>query len=202
MVLRTPLPTVCGIRAGLLAPLLARTLKESRLARLQSMAASSPNQLRSISCNRCQTPACCQSRSRRQQVVPLPHPSAWGTSRQGHPVLNTKMIPSRAARSGTRGRPPFGLGGSLGNSGSMVSQRSETSDEAFMAGYDASTPQICNMVKYYNGTCLGTASLGRFLDLESCPILCRIRLGLTRRVACMIRRITVSASSRLLQCRP
>src|SRR5918998_1029509 len=40
------------------------------------------------------------------------------------PVLRTKTMPARAARAGTRGRPPLGLGGSLGRNGSMASQRS------------------------------------------------------------------------------
>jgi hypothetical protein len=34
------------------------------------------------------------------------------------------MIPARAALSGTRGLPPFGLGGSGGSSGRMACQRS------------------------------------------------------------------------------
>lgn len=120
-------------RSGLLAPFLARTLRLSRLARLQSTAASSPSQLRSRVCNFFQTPASCQSRSRRQQVVPLPQPSTFGRSRQGQPVRNTKMIPPSAARSGTRGRPPFGLGGSSGNSGSMASHRSSETSGSFIA---------------------------------------------------------------------
>ena len=61
-------------------PFLARTLRLSRLARLQSRAASSPDQFRSVSCSRCQTPASCQSRHRLQQVTPLPHPSSLGNS--------------------------------------------------------------------------------------------------------------------------
>jgi hypothetical protein len=125
--------TVDRVRPSLLAPLLARTLKESRLARLQLMAASSPSQLSSLSCSRCQTPASCQSRKRRQQVVPLPQPSSFGTSRHGQPVLSTNTMPARAARSGRRGRPPFGFGGSCGSRGSIASQRaSGTRDEVFM----------------------------------------------------------------------
>jgi hypothetical protein len=125
--------TVDRVRPSLLAPLLARTLKESRLARLQLMAASSPSQLSSLSCSRCQTPASCQSRKRRQQVVPLPQPSSFGSSRHGQPVLSTNTMPARAARSGRRGRPPFGFGGSCGSRGSIASQRaSGTRDEVFM----------------------------------------------------------------------
>jgi len=145
VVLGAKLAPVDRVRTGLLAPLLARALRLSRLARLQSMAASSPNQFSSVSCSRCQTPACCQSRSRRQQVVALPQPSSLGSNRQGQPVRRTKMMPPRAARSGLCGRPPFGLGGSLGSRGPMASQRSSgTRDVAFMVCHHATPPRFCN----------------------------------------------------------
>jgi len=52
------------------------------------------------------------ARRRRQQVMP---------------VRSTNRIPVRAARSFSRGRPPFGLGGSGGISGSMIAHKaSET----------------------------------------------------------------------------
>jgi hypothetical protein len=128
------LPRSVGLGPVCSPPLLARTLSESTLDRLQSMTASSPSQFSSVSCNRCQTPAACQSRSRRQQVVPLPPPSALGNSRHGQPVRRAKMMPPSTARSGTRGRPPFGFGGSFGNRGSMASHRaSGTRIEASMA---------------------------------------------------------------------
>ncbi len=133
VILGPSLAAVGGVAASLLTPLFARTLTLSRLARFQSMAAASPNQLRSVSCSCCQTPASCRSRSRRQHVVPLPQPSSLGSSRQGQPVRKTKTMPPSAARSRTLGRPPFGLGGSFGNRGSMASQRSSgTRDDAFM----------------------------------------------------------------------
>ena len=84
--------------AGLLALLLARTLRLSTLARDQSMAVSSPSHVSSVVGNRVQTPASCQSRSRRQQVAPLPQPSALGRSRHGQPVRRTTLIPARAAQ--------------------------------------------------------------------------------------------------------
>jgi len=88
-------------------PKTARTLLESTTARDQS--------IRSAACNRpsnslwsfSQTPAFCQSRSRRQQVMPLPQPSSCGKSSQPIPVFSTKRIPVRAARSLTRLRPGY-----------------------------------------------------------------------------------------------
>jgi hypothetical protein len=124
---------------------LARTLKESALARVQSTAASSPSQFRSVSCSRRQTPAFCQSRKRRQQVAPLPHPSSLGNSRHGHPVRRTKTMPPRAAQSGIRGRPPCGFGDCSGSSGSMASQRSSgTRFEVFIDRHHATPLRFCN----------------------------------------------------------
>jgi hypothetical protein len=74
--------------------------------------------------SRCQTSALFQSRSRRQQVIPDPQPISRGRYSQGMPVFSTKMIPVSAARSGTRGRPPFGFGGSRGISGSTSAHSS------------------------------------------------------------------------------
>ena len=114
------------IRAGLLAPLLAGMLALSRLARRQSIWSAAPRRSSSAWWRRSQTPAACQSRKRRQHVTPLPQPISWGSISHGMPDLSTKMMPVRAARSGTRGRPPFGFGGSGGSSGAMISQSSST----------------------------------------------------------------------------
>ena len=43
------------------------------------------------------------------------------------PLRSTKTMPVRQARSGTRGRPPFGFGGAGGNSGSTISHNSSGS---------------------------------------------------------------------------
>jgi hypothetical protein len=47
------------------------------------------------------TPVACQSRSRRQQVMPDPQPISCGRYSQGMPVRSTKRIPVKAWRSGT-----------------------------------------------------------------------------------------------------
>jgi hypothetical protein len=56
------------------APLLAATDALSRAARLKSMALRRPRRSRSTRWSLDQTPACCQSRKRRQQVMPDPQP--------------------------------------------------------------------------------------------------------------------------------
>ncbi len=120
VLLRPRLPAISWIRPGFGPPFLARKLAESRLARLQSIRSAAPRRSSRTVCSRCQTLARCQSRSRRQQVIPDPQPISRGRYSHGTPVFSTKMNPVRAARSGTRGRPPLGLGGSLGSSGAMI----------------------------------------------------------------------------------
>jgi hypothetical protein len=120
-------PDSRGFRVPLFTPL-ARTVSESRLALDQSILSASPRRLRSARCSLRHTPTCCQSRNLRQQVTPLPQPISWGSISQGRPLRRTKMMPARAARSGTRGRPPFGLGSPFGRSGSITSHRSSVTN--------------------------------------------------------------------------
>jgi len=122
VLLRARLAPIGRVRPGFGPPFFARRLPESRLARLQSIRSAAPRRSSSTVWSRCQTLARFQSRSRRQQVMPLPQTISRGRYSQGSPVVSTKMMPVRAARSGTRGRPPWGLGGSFGSSGSMLVQ--------------------------------------------------------------------------------
>ena len=124
MALRARFSFIRRIRAGACAPFLAGTLAESTEARVQSILPASPSLSSKSWCNFSHTPASCQSRRRRQQVMPLPQPISGGNISHGSPVLSTKMMPVRAARLGTRGRPPFGFDGSGGKSGSTTSQSS------------------------------------------------------------------------------
>jgi hypothetical protein len=140
MALRARFALICGVRpnrSGLWVPLftpLARMVSLSKLALDQSILSASPKRLSRTRCSLRHTPAFCQSRSLRQQVTPLPQPISWGSISwgsiswgsisQGRPLLSTKIMPVSAARSATRGRPPFGLGGSVGRSGSIISHSS------------------------------------------------------------------------------
>ena len=109
------------VRAGRGAPLLAAMEELSMQARLQSMRSASRSRRSSSQCRRSQTPAACQSRSRRQQVTPDPHPISVGSISHGMPVRSTNRIPVNAARAGTGGRPPLGLAEIGGSNGSMIS---------------------------------------------------------------------------------
>jgi hypothetical protein len=78
----------------------------------------------------------CQSRKRRQHVMPDPQPSSCGSSPQGIPLRRTKRMPMRHARSGIRGRPPFGRVGGTGRSGAIRSHnRSGNSTAAINRGH-------------------------------------------------------------------
>ena len=121
MVFRARFALVRRVGPGFVAPFLAATVAESTAARLQSISPTRPNFSKNMRCRRCQTPAACHSLSRRQQVIPLPQPISLGSISQGIPLRRTYRMPVRAARLGTRGRPPFGFGSSGGNKGATWS---------------------------------------------------------------------------------
>jgi hypothetical protein len=82
------------------------------------------------------TPASCQSRSRRQQVMPHPQPISWGKSSQGMPVRRTNRMPVRVLRLSTGLRPGYRnrrrLGG--GRMGSTNDQSSSVTISRAMTG--------------------------------------------------------------------
>ena len=110
-------PAIRWVGSCVAPPKTARTEALSTTALDISILPSRPREWRICCQTFCHTPAWLQALKRRQQVVPSPQPSSAGRSFQVHPVRSTKMIPVRHFRSGSRGRPPFGLGGSSGNNG-------------------------------------------------------------------------------------
>ena len=107
---------ICGPAAD---PPFAGTDALSSAARLQSNCPAPSRRSSNTRCNAAHTPACCQSRSLRQQVIPEPHPISAGRYSHGSPVLNTNRMPVSAARPGTSSLPPRGRGQSGGNRGAM-----------------------------------------------------------------------------------
>jgi hypothetical protein len=107
MMLAARFAAIRRVTTRLEPPKTARTLLESTTARDQSIRSAACNRRSSSWWSFSQTPAFCQSRSRRQQVMPLPQPSSCGKSSQPIPVFSTKRIPVSAARSQTRLRPGF-----------------------------------------------------------------------------------------------
>lgn len=110
MVLAARFTPVCGVRTREVPFLKARTLAASMAARVQSISPSKPNSFKRLRCNWIHTPASCHSWSLRQQVMPLTPKTSRGNSSHWIPVLRTKTIPRRHARSLARGRPPFRCG--------------------------------------------------------------------------------------------
>ncbi len=120
MMLGARFGSIRRIRPGLRPPKTARIESESTRAREKSIWSaprSSRNKTRWISF---QTPAFCQSRRRRQQVMPLPQPISRGRSSQGMPVFRTNRMPVKTARLSKGLRPGCRKRLSLtGNSGSI-----------------------------------------------------------------------------------
>ena len=108
------------VRPGGRTPFFAAMDELSTQARLQSIRSASCNRRSNSRCNRSHTPAACQSRNRRQQVMPDPHPISAGSISQGMPVRSTNKMPVRAALAVTGGRPPFGFAAGHGSNGSMI----------------------------------------------------------------------------------
>ena len=120
-------------RPGAAAPLFARTEQESTEARDQSIRSAPRIRASSSACTRVQTPAACQSRSRRQQVMPQPQPISRGSISHGIPDFSTNRMPVSAGRFSTAGRPPFGPGrGGGGSNGPTTAQRSSGSSACAM----------------------------------------------------------------------
>src|SRR6185503_9909971 len=105
MPLRSLFAAIRRILSGLFAPPGAGTIEASIAALVQSMRSAWPSRSRKTLCRRSQTPASCQSRRRRQQVIPEPQPIWGGSISQGMPVISTKRIPVNTSRLGICGRP-------------------------------------------------------------------------------------------------
>ncbi len=136
------------IRPRLQPPKTARTLLESTTARDQSIRAATWRRRNNSRWSFSHTPACCQSRNRRQQVMPLPQPSSKGRSRQARPVLSTKRIPVSAARSEIGLRPGYFLRRVRGGSSGWMTDHNESSMSAF-----AIPSFLQNWSKKYNSFC-------------------------------------------------
>lgn len=119
MALAAEFASVRGIGTCVRTPRGLATLAPSMPTRLKSSLSALRNSSRSSKCRLCHTCAACQSRGRRQQVMPLPKPSSWGSSSQGMPVRSTNTMPSRACSSLNLGRPPLAEGTNTGSNGSI-----------------------------------------------------------------------------------
>ena len=126
-----------GTRLG--PPFTARTLELSTTARDQSIAPAWWNSSSNAWWIFFHAPTACQSRSRRQQVIPDPQPISLGRYSHGQPLMSTKMIPVSAARSETRGRP-VRCGFRRGRCGSINSHSASSTSTFAMVGPPCPTP--------------------------------------------------------------
>ena len=78
VVLASCLSSIGRVGAREVPPKTALTDALSTTARLQSIRSALCNCSKRRSCSLSHTPACCQSRSLRQHVIPLPQPISWG----------------------------------------------------------------------------------------------------------------------------
>jgi hypothetical protein len=111
----------------------ARTDDESTAAYEKSIWPYSRSLSSNSRCSLSHTPACCQSRNRRQQVAPEPKPNRVGRWFHRIPVFSTNRMPLNAARSETGSRPGYRLRRGLG-SGSSGSISSHNSSSIIGAG--------------------------------------------------------------------
>jgi hypothetical protein len=128
MVFRAFFAAIRGIGACFRPPKTARTEAESTTAREKSIWSARRNWLSKTRWMLSHTPAFCQSRRRRQQVMPEPQPISWGRSSHAIPVLSTKRMPVRTARSDKGLRPGYrNRLFCLGSNGSMMCHSSSSS---------------------------------------------------------------------------
>ena len=129
------------------APFLAGIEDESTQTRLKSIRFALRRRRSNSWCNRSHTPACCQSRRRRQQVAPDPQPSSGGRSSHAIPERRTNRIPLSAARSEMRGLPPRGFGAGGGRSSSMIGQRPSGIRTEGIPLYESTIPRRTSVLK-------------------------------------------------------
>lgn len=121
MVFRALFAAIRGVWTGFCPPKTARTELESTTARQKSILSACRSLLNNIWWILFHTPAFCQSRRQRQQVIPEPQPICAGKSSQAMPVLSTKRIPVSAAWSGMGFLPGYrNLRFFFGTNGSMI----------------------------------------------------------------------------------
>lgn len=120
MVFRAVFASICWIGSCFRPPQTVRTETEFTIAREKSILSTWRNFFNKVWCILSHTPAFCQSRRHRQQVIPEPQLISFGRSFRAIPVLSTNKIPVKVARFETDFLPGylsrrffFGISGSI-----------------------------------------------------------------------------------------
>src|SRR3569833_2838646 len=105
VVLAACLAPISRVGPSFFPPCTARAEELSAFAREKSSRSALRSFASKTRCNFSHTPAYCQTRARRQQVIPEPHPISWGSMSQGRPDCSTNRMPVSTRRSSSRLRP-------------------------------------------------------------------------------------------------
>jgi hypothetical protein len=122
-------------------PYTARMEQPSTTASDQSVWSPRASQSGGTKWIRSQTPVHCQSRRRRQHVIPDPHPNSCGSMCQGIPLRRANTMPVRA-RCETRGRSPLRRLGGIGKNSSTRSHDGSGSSAAVIPVHTTSPKRI------------------------------------------------------------
>jgi hypothetical protein len=102
VVLAAGLTAIGWVRSTFFPPCTARTDELSATTREKSSLSTPRSLSSSIRCSLRHTPAFCQARTRRQQVIPGPHPISCGSISHGIPDCKTNRMPVRTCLSASR----------------------------------------------------------------------------------------------------
>ena len=133
VVLAARLAPISRVGPSFFPPCTARTDELSAITREKSSRSALRSFASKMRCSFSHTPAFCQSRARRQHVMPEPHPISLGSSSHGKPVCRMKMMPVNMRRSSSRLRPAGDLcGGGGGSKGRTISHSSSSTSSRAM----------------------------------------------------------------------
>jgi hypothetical protein len=138
VVFRPRLTAIGWVRSTFFPPCTARTDELSATTREKSSLSAPRSLSSSTRCSLRHTPAFCQARTRRQQVMPEPHPISCGSISHGIPDCKTNRMPVSTRRSSSGLRPGCVLRRRLtGSSGWTTSHSSSsTSSRAILPRHD------------------------------------------------------------------
>lgn len=138
------LTAIGWVRSTFFPPCTALTDELSATAREKSILSAARSLSSSTPCSFFHTPAFCQARSRRQQVMPEPHPISCGSISHGMPDCKTNRMPVNTRRSSSGLRPGWVLRRRLtGNSGWTISHSSSsTSSRAISPHHQYVPPRL------------------------------------------------------------
>lgn len=134
VVLAARLAPLSRIGTSFFPPSTARTDELSAITREKSSRSALRNLANRTRCSVSQTPAFCQSRARRQHVMPEPQPNFLGSISHGKPDCRINRVPVNTRRSSRRLRPGGVLrGDGAGSNGRTISHSSSSTSSRAMA---------------------------------------------------------------------